>query len=158
MGRQIVSAALKTKAVLEALRGEKTLNEIASAYGVHPNLLGQWKKQAIEALPEVFAHRRDRSEADHEALTDRLYKRIGQLEVENDWLRKRPVSAIEARSGLIELGHPMISIARQCDLLGVNRLGIKLSFSTDSDCCRASICLLYSRKSSVSSPMSLCQN
>ena len=89
MGRKNLSATVKARAVLEALRGEKTLNEIASAYGVHPNQLGQWKKQAIEALPDVFSRRRDRSGAEHKAETDRLYKRIGQLEVENDWLKKK---------------------------------------------------------------------
>lgn len=89
MGRKIFSAAIKTKAVLEALRGEKTLNEIASNYGVHPNQLGQWKKQAVEALPDLFKRGRGKVQADHDALTDRLYKRIGQLEVENDWLKKK---------------------------------------------------------------------
>lgn len=89
MGRKIFSAAVKTKAVLEALRGEKTLNEIASAYGVHPNQLGQWKKQAVAGLPDIFKRGRDKAQADHDLLTDRLYKRIGQLEVENDWLKKK---------------------------------------------------------------------
>jgi transposase-like protein len=87
--RKMISAAVKAKAVLEALRGEKTLNEIASTYGVHPNQLGLWRKQAVESLPEIFSSRRVRSETDHEALTDRLYKRIGQLEVELDWLKKK---------------------------------------------------------------------
>ena len=89
MGRQRFSASVKAQAVLEALRGTKTLNEIASAYGVHPNQLGQWKKQALEALPDVFSQRRSRSAADQEALMNRLYQRIGQLEVELDWLKKK---------------------------------------------------------------------
>lgn len=83
------SSAIKVKAVLEALRGEKTLNEIASGYGVHPNQLGLWKKQAIEGLPEVFSSRRAKSDADQEALKDRLYQQIGQLQVELDWLKKK---------------------------------------------------------------------
>ena len=89
MKRKIFSARIKAQAVLEAIRGEKTLNEIASGYGVHPNQLGQWKRQALEALPEVFNGRRDKSRADQEALVDRLYQRIGQLEVELDWLKKK---------------------------------------------------------------------
>ena len=56
---------------------------------MHPNQLGQWKRQALEALPEVFNQRRDKSRADQEALVDRLYQRIGQLEVELDWLKKK---------------------------------------------------------------------
>jgi transposase-like protein len=87
--RKMFSARIKAQAVLEAIRGEKTLNEIASGYGVHPNQLGQWKRQALEALPEVFNQRRDKSRADQEALVDRLYQRIGQLEVELDWLKKK---------------------------------------------------------------------
>ena len=89
MKRKMFSARIKAQAVLEAIRGEKTLNEIASGYGVHPNQLGQWKRQALEALPEVFNGRRDKSRADQEALVDRLYQRIGQLEVELDWLKKK---------------------------------------------------------------------
>jgi transposase len=87
--RNVFSATVKAQAVLETIRDEKTLNEIASAYGVHPTQLGQWKKQALEALPELFNHRRDKSRAEHEALVDRLYQRIGQLEVELDWLKKK---------------------------------------------------------------------
>ena len=89
MKRKMFSARIKAQAVLEAIRGEKTLNEIASGYGVHPNQLGQWKRQALEALPEVFNGRRDKSRADQEALVDRLYQRIGQLEVELDWLKEK---------------------------------------------------------------------
>ena len=89
MKRKMISASVKAKAVLEALRGEKTVNEIASAHGVHPHQLGLWRKQAVESLPDIFSARRARSETDHEALTDRLYKRIGQLEVELDWLKKK---------------------------------------------------------------------
>jgi len=86
---------LKAKAVLEAIRGQRTLNEIASSYGVHPNQLGQWKKQALEALPDIFSNGRARSQAGEEALRDQLYQQIGQLKVELDWLKKRPVSALE---------------------------------------------------------------
>jgi len=95
MKRKTDSASLKAKAVLEAIRGQRTLNEIASSYGVHPNQLGQWKKQALEALPDIFSNGRARSQAGEEALRDQLYQQIGQLKVELDWLKKRPVSAIE---------------------------------------------------------------
>jgi len=88
VGRKIFSAAVKTKAVLEVLRGEKTLNEIASAYGVHPNQLGQWKKQAIVGLPDIFSRRRDKAQSDRDALIGQLYQQIGQQKVELDWLKK----------------------------------------------------------------------
>lgn len=89
MKRKSYGASLKAKAALEAIRGQKTLNEIASSYGVHPNQLGQWKKQALEALPDTFSNRRARSQKDETNLRDRLYQEIGQLKVELDWLKKK---------------------------------------------------------------------
>jgi putative transposase len=83
------SAEFKAKVALEAIRGERTGNEIASAYGVHPVQLAQWKKQALEGLPDVFADRRTKAVADEEALRDQLYQQIGQLKVELDWLKKK---------------------------------------------------------------------
>jgi len=89
MKRKIHSASLKAKAALEAIRGQRALNEIASSYGVHPNQLGQWKKQVLESLPEIFGNGRARSQKDEAALRDRLYQQIGQLQVELDWLKKK---------------------------------------------------------------------
>jgi len=80
---------LKAKAALEAIRGQRALNEIASSYGVHPNQLGQWKKQVLESLPEIFSNGRARSQKDEATLRDRLYQQIGQLQVELDWLKKK---------------------------------------------------------------------
>lgn len=80
---------MKAKAALEAIRGQRALNEIASSYGVHPNQLGQWKKQVLESLPEIFSNGRARSQKDEATLRDRLYQQIGQLQVELDWLKKK---------------------------------------------------------------------
>ena len=89
MQRKRFSATLKSKAVLEVIRGEKTINEIASSYGVHPNQLSLWKKQAIEGLPDVFADGRTKRKKDKSADLDRLYQQIGRLQVELDWLKKK---------------------------------------------------------------------
>ena len=64
------------------------MNEIAASYGVHPNQVLPWKKQALEALPAVFSTRRGRVVRDEEARQARLYQQIGQLKVELDWLKK----------------------------------------------------------------------
>ncbi len=83
------SAEFKAKVAVAALRGDRTLSELASTFGVHPVQITQWKKQALTELPQVFAKRRDMEAADHEALKAALYQEIGQLKVELDWLKKK---------------------------------------------------------------------
>jgi putative transposase len=83
------SAEFKAKVALEAIREQRTTNEIASAHGIHPSQLAQWKKKAVEGLPSVFSDKRVRDDKDDEALRDRLYQQIGQLKVELDWLKKK---------------------------------------------------------------------
>jgi transposase-like protein len=83
------SAEFKAKVALEAIRAQRTGNEIASAYGVHPVQVAQWKKQALDELPEVFADRRAKASQDEEALRAELYQQIGQLKVELDWVKKK---------------------------------------------------------------------
>jgi transposase-like protein len=87
--RRLHSAEFKAKVAVAALRNDRTLSELGSLYGVHPVQIAQWKKQAMAALPEVFATRRDRDAEDHEALKAALYQEIGQLKVELDWLKKK---------------------------------------------------------------------
>ena len=81
--------AFKAKVALEAVRGEKTLSQIASEYGVHANQIGQWKKRLLEELPGLFSDRRRREGKEGEAEADELYRQIGQLKVELDWLKKK---------------------------------------------------------------------
>jgi transposase-like protein len=83
------SSEFKAKVALEALKGHKTLNELASECGVHPVQIAQWKKQAQEGLPGVFESPTSRRERVDQALIDQLYQQIGQLKVELDWLLKK---------------------------------------------------------------------
>lgn len=83
------SAETKAKAALEALRGLRTVNEIASEYAVHPTQVAQWKKQAVAGLSEVFSNGRTRQEQAESELRDRLYEEIGRLKFELDWLKKK---------------------------------------------------------------------
>jgi transposase-like protein len=87
--RKTYSTEFKVKVVLEAFKGQRTINELCSHYGVHPNQVSQWKKQAVESLPDVFSARRARVTEEDEALKARLYQQIGQLQVELDWLKKK---------------------------------------------------------------------
>jgi transposase-like protein len=83
------SSAFKAKVALEALKGAKTLNELATEFGVHPVQIAQWKKHALEGLPGVFEGPASRREQADQALIAQLYQEIGQLKIERDWLRKK---------------------------------------------------------------------
>jgi len=87
--RKRYDAAFKSKVALEAIRGERTIAEIASETGVHPNQISTWKKKALEELPNIFSGGRKKREHNTEELESELYKQIGQLKVELDWLKKK---------------------------------------------------------------------
>ena len=121
MQRKRHSAEVKAKVALEAIKGHKTVNEIASEYSVHPTQIAQWKKQALEDLPEIFSSRRQKGAQEEEALKDALYQQIGQLKVELDWLKKKLSERVEEKRPLIEPAYESISSARQCELVGLAR-------------------------------------
>ena len=87
--RKTYSAEFKGKIAVEAIRGFKTINELASEYGMHPHQINMWKAQLLQAAPGVFSGRADQKEKEGEALRDQLYQQIGQLKVELDWLKKK---------------------------------------------------------------------
>lgn len=87
--RKQYSPKFKAKVALEAIKGQRTINEIAAAFGVHPTIVQKWKKQALDLLPDLFTDGRARSAQTDEQLRDRLYQQIGQLKVELDWLKKK---------------------------------------------------------------------
>jgi uncharacterized protein YjcR len=68
---------------------ERGVNELAADYGVHPVQITQWKRVALEALPDIFSSRRGAKHKDEETLKAALYQQIGQLKVELDWLKKK---------------------------------------------------------------------
>ncbi len=76
------NAAFKAKVALEAVKGEKTVSQLSSEYGIHPNQIGQWKKHLLEELPVLFSDKRKRAEKDRDELESELYRQIGQLKVE----------------------------------------------------------------------------
>ena len=89
--RKSYTAEEKVKIVLTLLRGEMTQAEITAKYGVHSTQLCNWKKQALSFLPEAFSDKRKSIDQEQSALIDELYKQIGQLKVELDWLKKKSV-------------------------------------------------------------------
>lgn len=87
--RKRYSSAFKAKVAVEAIRGVKTTAELASEHQVHPTLISQWKRQALENLASLFEGGATRPEPDVEAVTAPLYEQIGRLKVELDWLKKK---------------------------------------------------------------------
>lgn len=87
--RRKFNGSFKAKVALAAVKGERTMGELAGEFGVHPNQITKWKRQLLDGLPGVFSdgHREDLRQ--QQALTDRLYQQIGQLKVELDWLEKK---------------------------------------------------------------------
>ncbi len=84
--RRRFTADFKARVALEALRGDKTVQEIAAKHKVHPNQVSTWKRQAIDGLIEVFSNGVDRAREDHESEVHDLHAKIGQLTVERDFL------------------------------------------------------------------------
>lgn len=87
--RKRYSGEFKAKLALEVVKGQRTINEIASESGVHPTQLLQWKKQLLDNLPTMFADKRAKEQKAHEEQEAQLYQQIGQLKVELDWLKKK---------------------------------------------------------------------
>ena len=79
----------KAKIGLEALKGIEPVHAIAAKHGVHPVQVSQWKKEVAERLPEVFTRKPDADVVDAKAREDELYRKIGRLEMELDWLKKK---------------------------------------------------------------------
>ncbi len=88
--RKKFGKAFKAKVAIEAIKGEKTVNEIASIYEVHPNQVRQWKKLALEKLPDTMADGRTKQARDSKPIDEeKLHQKIGQQAVEIDFLKKK---------------------------------------------------------------------
>ena len=87
--RRNFGKGFKAKVAIEAIKGEKTINEIASIYEVHPNQVSQWKKLALERLPDAMSDGRTKESRDIRPVTEeKLHQKIGQQTVEIDFLKK----------------------------------------------------------------------
>ncbi len=86
--RKVYDGAFKARVVLEVLRGEKTLAEIAMEFGIHPNQIVTWKKQVLALLPELLSRKVNTSAKQQEELQNELFKQIGELKVQNEFLKK----------------------------------------------------------------------
>ena len=86
--RKTHTVQFKTKVAVEAIRQQKTTNELTAEYGVHATQINTWKKQALAAIPEAFSGKRTKGQENQLGRIDELHRQIGQLIAERDWLKK----------------------------------------------------------------------
>ena len=87
--RKSHSAAFKAKVAVETIKQEKTVSQLSGQYGVHPNQIRVWKKKVMEELPGIFSRKRRVEDKKQDEPVSELYRQIGQLKVEVDWLKKK---------------------------------------------------------------------
>jgi transposase len=81
--------AFKAKVALEAIKEQKTIAELSSLYGVHASQITKWKKKALDFIVQVFSDKLQSQSKSNDELIQELYKQIGRLQVEKDWLKKK---------------------------------------------------------------------
>src|SRR3989337_1809250 len=96
----------KGKLALELVKELRTLNEIATEYGVHPSVIAKWKKQLLEGIPLIFSKeiQENNKAEEYEELIAMLYQKIGQLEVELEWFKKKSVIVTNRKKGSYRVG------------------------------------------------------
>lgn len=83
------SAPFKAKVALEAIKQDKTIAQLSGEYGVHSNQISRWKQHLVLELPGIFTGKKKAKEKKAEELQAELYRQIGQLKVELDWVKKK---------------------------------------------------------------------
>ncbi len=83
------SPEFKAKVALEAIKGQKTVNEIASEHGIHPNQVSTWKQELLQGLETLFRQPNSKEQREHAALQAGLYEQIGRLKMDLEWLKKK---------------------------------------------------------------------
>ncbi len=87
--RKKYSSKFKSKVAIEAIKGDKTISELSSKFEVHRDQVQRWKKIAIGGITGIFSEKQSKDKQNSEKLMDELYRQIGQLKVELDWLKKK---------------------------------------------------------------------
>jgi putative transposase len=125
--RKHYTAQFKAQVVQEILKEEKSLNQLATEHGIHPNQLKRWKAMALEGLPSLFSKTDQavQTAAEHERQVTELYAEIGRLTTELTWLKKKLASLPRAdRLALLEREPAELPLTTQAALLELNRSGL----------------------------------
>jgi putative transposase len=123
--RKSFTAEFMTKVALAAIKEEMTIAELSSKYEVHKTQITNWRKRALEGLSEIFQGKGVKSCKDDSKLLDELYRQIGQLRVENEWLKKNLHRlSVGEKKKLLDPLHNELSIRRQCQLLELSRANL----------------------------------
>jgi putative transposase len=127
------SPKFKARVAIEAIRGEKTLAQLSSQFGVHAMQIAYWRRLALAQMPTLFVDGQ-RSPARQDGVEkEALYEEIGRLKMELDWVKKKLASSSEERRGWVEPDHPDLSVRRQCELLGVSRASLYYRVRSESE-------------------------
>ena len=115
----------KATVALAAMKGDKTVNEVGSLFGVHPTQVNSWRKYVEEYAASMFTDKRTKEGKAEERLVEDLYRTLGKREHELEWLKKVcPSLTYEEKRSCIERDHPHISLRSQCALLEISRSGL----------------------------------
>ena len=87
--RKGFNSEFKAKVALEAIKEERTIAELSSKYEVHRTQITSWRKRALGGVQESFKGKQEKVNKENEELVDELYRQIGHLKVENEWLKKK---------------------------------------------------------------------
>jgi transposase-like protein len=86
---ETMGSGFKAKVALAAWKGDKSLSELASQFGVHPTQIGRWRQRLLEGAADLFEDARRRSKCEEDIDQDELYAQIGRLQMEVEWLKKK---------------------------------------------------------------------
>jgi transposase len=86
------NADFKKKVALEAIKQQKTINQITAEYGVHATQVNTWKKLATDAITHAFVSEKQRAAQDRQHEIDELHRQLGQVIAERDWLKKKSLN------------------------------------------------------------------
>ncbi|WP_458775617.1 IS3 family transposase [Desulforhopalus sp. 52FAK] len=130
--RRAHSDKFKAKIAIEALKGIKTLAELATEHKVHPNQITTWKKQLLMNAEELFSRGKTSKSKTEDEITAPLYEEIGRLKMDIEWLEKKLSLPLSTRRNWVEVS-PEYSIRRQCRLAGVSRSSVYYNPAAETD-------------------------